>query len=54
MISEFDDMVGQYVAAVKGNPAAGIADNTVIVVSSDHGDMQVRPQRLSNGSLTAL
>ena len=40
MISEFDDMVGAYIDAVaKADPS--VASNTVFIVSSDHGDMQM-------------
>merc|ERR1719223_1661225 len=38
MIAEFDAMVGQYVQAVKD---AGKFNNTVFIVTSDHGDMQM-------------
>jgi len=38
MIAEFDDMVGEYIKAVED---AGLRENTVIIVSSDHGDMQM-------------
>merc|ERR1712070_1173715 len=38
MIAEFDAMVGEYVKAVKD---AGKYDNTVFIVTSDHGDMQM-------------
>lgn len=38
MIAEFDHMVGAYVQAVKD---AGKYDNTVFIVTSDHGDMQM-------------
>lgn len=38
MIAEFDAMVGQYMRAVK---EAGVWNNTVWIVTSDHGDMQV-------------
>ena len=38
MISEFDDMVGEYMNAVE---RAGLTDSTVFIVSSDHGDMQM-------------
>ena len=45
MIAEFDAMVGKYVDTVK---AAGVWEQTVTIVTSDHGDMQmevrVRPQ----------
>lgn len=38
MVAEFDAMVGEYVKAVT---AAGKFDNTVFIVTSDHGDMQM-------------
>merc|ERR1719502_1661297 len=38
MIAEFDAMVGEYIQAVKD---AGKFDNTVFIVTSDHGDMQM-------------
>merc|ERR1711966_259787 len=38
MIAEFDHMVGYYVKAVKDS---GKYDNTVFIVTSDHGDMQM-------------
>lgn len=38
MIAEFDAMVGRYVQAVKDTGRAG---NTVFIVTSDHGDMQM-------------
>jgi len=38
MIAEFDAMVGEYVQAVKD---AGKYDNTVFIVTLDHGDMQM-------------
>ena len=38
MIAEFDAMVGRYIDAVK---EAGLSDNTVFIVTSDHGDMQM-------------
>ena len=38
MIAEFDAMVGRYVDAVK---EAGLSDNTVFILTSDHGDMQM-------------
>ena len=38
MIAEFDAMVGRYIDAVKD---AGLSDNTVFIVTSDHGDMQM-------------
>ena len=34
-IREFDDCVGQILAAIKRN---GLADNTIVIVTSDHGD----------------
>jgi len=38
MIAEFDAMVGEYVTAVKDS---GKYNNTVFIVTSDHGDMQM-------------
>merc|ERR1712070_405613 len=38
MIAEFDAMVGEYIKAVKD---AGKFNNTVFIVTSDHGDMQM-------------
>ena len=38
MIAEFDAMVGLYVDSVR---EAGVADNTIFIVTSDHGDMQM-------------
>lgn len=40
MIAEFDDMVGAYIEAVR-KALPSVASNTVFVVSSDHGDMQL-------------
>ena len=37
MVAEFDAMVGEYIDAVKDS---GKFDNTVFIVTSDHGDMQ--------------
>ena len=42
MIAEFDAMVGAYVDAVD---EAGLADDTVFLVVSDHGDMQMEHQQ---------
>ena len=42
MIAEFDAMVGAYVDAVDD---AGMADDTVFLVVSDHGDMQMEHQQ---------
>ena len=42
MIAEFDRMVGEYVAAVRD---AGVEDNTVFVITSDHGDMNMIMQQ---------
>ena len=41
MIAEYDDMVGAYVTALE---QSGLQDNTVLVLTSDHGDMQVSCQ----------
>merc|ERR1711907_723813 len=38
MVAEFDAMVGEYVKAVKDS---GKYENTVFIVTSDHGDMQM-------------
>ncbi len=45
MISEWDDMVGAYIDAVEQNADPAVAANTVFVVSSDHGDMQMEHQQ---------
>eukprot|EP00945_MAST-04E_sp_MAST-4E-sp1_P001541 g1541.t1 len=42
MISEWDDMVGEYMKAVKDS---GKWDNTVFIVTSDHGDQQMEHQQ---------
>ena len=42
MIAEFDAMVGKYVDTVK---AAGVWEQTVTIVTSDHGDMQMEHQQ---------
>jgi arylsulfatase A-like enzyme len=42
MIAEWDAMVGAYVDTVK---KAGVWDNTVTIISSDHGDMQMEKQQ---------
>ena len=42
MIAEFDAMVGKYMDAVK---QAGVWDNTVWIVTSDHGDMNMLKQQ---------
>lgn len=38
MVAEFDAMVGEYIKAVKDT---GKLENTVFIVTSDHGDMQM-------------
>jgi arylsulfatase K len=38
MVAEFDAMVGEYVQAVKD---VGEYENTIFIVTSDHGDMQM-------------
>merc|ERR1719460_2630297 len=38
MVAEFDAMVGEYIDAVQDS---GKYDNTVFIVTSDHGDMQM-------------
>jgi arylsulfatase K len=42
MIAEFDAMVGKYIEAVK---QAGFFNNTVFIVTSDHGDMNMLKQQ---------
>eukprot|EP00038_Savillea_parva_P019881 m.29487 g.29487 ORF g.29487 m.29487 type:complete len:697 (+) comp4598_c0_seq1:74-2164(+) len=42
MITEFDAMVGEYMTTVEEQ---GISDNTVIIVTSDHGDMNMEHQQ---------
>jgi len=42
MIAEFDAMVGEYVRAVD---ESGVTKNTVFIVTSDHGDMQMEKQQ---------
>eukprot|EP00656_Telonema_subtile_P028988 TRINITY_DN3180_c0_g1_i4.p1 TRINITY_DN3180_c0_g1~~TRINITY_DN3180_c0_g1_i4.p1 ORF type:complete len:421 (+),score=103.57 TRINITY_DN3180_c0_g1_i4:336-1598(+) len=42
MIAEFDAMVGQYMDTVK---EMGVWNNTVFIVTSDHGDMQMEKQQ---------
>lgn len=42
MILEFDAMVGKYIDAIQ---EAGVAENTVLIVTSDHGDMQMEHQQ---------
>lgn len=37
-VAEFDAMVGRYVAAVR---AAGVQNDTVFIVTADHGDLQL-------------
>ncbi|KAJ1448410.1 alkaline-phosphatase-like protein [Pelagophyceae sp. CCMP2097] len=41
-IAEFDDMVGETLRAIE---AAGATHNTVVIVTSDHGDMQMEKQQ---------
>jgi arylsulfatase A-like enzyme len=43
MIAEFDAMVGRYMEAIKDE--GGLWENTVFVVTSDHGDMQLEHQQ---------
>ncbi|KAL3917762.1 MAG: hypothetical protein SGILL_004557 [Bacillariaceae sp.] len=45
MISEFDAMVGAYVDAVRTKLPKDVADNTVFILTSDHGDMQMEHQQ---------
>ena len=42
MIAEFDAMVGKYIDAVTN---AGVLNNTVFIVTSDHGDQQMEKQQ---------
>lgn len=42
MVAEFDAMVGAYMTAVE---AAGVWNETVFIVTSDHGDMQMEHQQ---------
>jgi arylsulfatase A-like enzyme len=39
MIAEFDAMVGKYMDTVK---AAGVWNQTVLIITSDHGDIRAR------------
>ena len=41
MIAEFDAMVGEYIDVVRDS---GFSNNTIFIVTSDHGDMYVLPQ----------
>ncbi len=43
MILEFDSMVGAYLDALESVP--GLAENTVVIVTSDHGDMNMEHQQ---------
>eukprot|EP00045_Choanoeca_perplexa_P018203 m.282010 g.282010 ORF g.282010 m.282010 type:complete len:561 (+) comp17744_c0_seq17:3-1685(+) len=42
MIAEYDDMIGEYLQALDD---AGLTENTIIVLSSDHGDMQMQHEQ---------
>ena len=42
MVAEYDDMVGAYVSALK---EAGLEESTVLILTSDHGDMQMQHQQ---------
>merc|ERR1712151_1198537 len=42
MVAEFDAMVGEYVKAVQD---IGKFNNTVFIVTSDHGDMQMEKRQ---------
>ena len=42
MIAEFDSMAGEYVQTIKD---AGVWEETVLIVTSDHGDMQMEKQQ---------
>ena len=43
MVAEYDDMVGAYVSAPK---EAGLEESTVLILTSDHGDMKMQHQQL--------
>jgi arylsulfatase A-like enzyme len=43
MILEFDSMVGDYLDALEA--IDGLAENTVVIITSDHGDMQMEHQQ---------
>ena len=43
MILEFDSMVGAYIDAIE--QIDGLSDNTVFIITSDHGDMQMEHQQ---------
>lgn len=42
MIAEYDDIVGTYLDAINDS---GVEDNVIIILSSDHGDMQMQHQQ---------
>eukprot|EP00730_Choanoeca_flexa_P007832 TRINITY_DN12397_c4_g1_i1.p1 TRINITY_DN12397_c4_g1~~TRINITY_DN12397_c4_g1_i1.p1 ORF type:complete len:567 (+),score=133.77 TRINITY_DN12397_c4_g1_i1:2620-4320(+) len=42
MIAEYDDMVGAYLETLE---QTGLIDNTVVILSSDHGDMQMQHEQ---------
>ena len=42
MIAEYDDMVGEYLRTLKDT---GLKASTVVMLSSDHGDMQMQHQQ---------
>jgi arylsulfatase K len=43
MILEFDSMVGKYLDSLEAFD--GVAENTIVIVTSDHGDMQMEHQQ---------
>ena len=51
MVAEWDAMVGQYVETVKD---LGIMNQTVFIVTSDHGDMQMEHQQVRRPSLCVV
>jgi membrane-anchored protein YejM (alkaline phosphatase superfamily) len=42
MVAEYDSMVGEYVDAVE---VGGFSKNTIIILTSDHGDMRMEHQQ---------
>eukprot|EP00051_Salpingoeca_urceolata_P010974 m.134902 g.134902 ORF g.134902 m.134902 type:complete len:579 (+) comp16929_c0_seq8:21-1757(+) len=42
MVAEYDDMVGEYIKALD---ETGLTDSTWLILSSDHGDMQMEHQQ---------
>lgn len=45
MIAEYDDMVGEYLEALRDQD---LLDNTIVILSSDHGDMQMQHQQVGS------